>query len=199
MSSKRFKECPTHGWLPKSGFYTLKHKARKKPYYQCKLCTKDYCNSKAGKENRNRLRREWRQKHPEQDLAMDRAKVQKKPEKYKAINKRERDKLRLEVLRHYSGSDIPFCDCCGDSHLEFMALDHKNGGGNKHRRRILKSMGHVGKKVDWLNMYRWARQNNYPDIFRVLCHSCNFSYGAYGYCPHQKERKTNVGHGKGRR
>lgn len=85
--------------------------------------------------------------------------------------------LRLEVLRHYSRSDKPFCDCCKKKILEFLTLDHKNGGGNKFRRE---NPNHRGEKI-----YAWVRRNGYPDGFRVLCQDCNHSYGAYGYCPHK--------------
>ena len=30
----------------------------------------------------------------------------------------------------------------------------------------------------------WAIKHNFPDELRLLCHNCNFSLGAYGYCPH---------------
>ena len=187
MSSKKFKKCSKHGWLPKSDFYssTSKRKGRKKiaTYYYCKLCTKEYCVSKRGKDNRNRLRREWGKNHPEEERMMSRSKYSKKPQQYRAAQKRERQKLRLEVLSHYS-KGTPTCDCCGDTNYEFLALDHIKGGGNKHRKSLGGSSAY--------KVYRFARQNNYPDMFRVLCHNCNFSYGHYGYCPHQKD-KENVG------
>ena len=88
--------------------------------------------------------------------------------------KRIREERRLRVLRHYAGGAIPFCDCCGEDHIEFLSLDHKDGGGTKHRKEI-----GGGSKV-----YAWAEKNNFPTIFRVLCHNCNQSYGAYGWCPH---------------
>ena len=79
--------------------------------------------------------------------------------------------LRLEVLAHYGGK----CACCGENKIEFLALDHINGGGAQHR----KELGLWG-----LPYYRWVRDNQYPDIHRVLCHNCNSSMGSYGYCPH---------------
>lgn len=91
--------------------------------------------------------------------------------------------LRLEALTHYS-SGKPSCECCGEIRIEFLALDHKDGGGNKHRKEI---------KNDGNNIYRWVRRNGFPPIFRVLCHNCNSSYGHYGYCPHQKEHNVRNG------
>jgi hypothetical protein len=91
------------------------------------------------------------------------------------INERNRA-LRVRVLRHYSGGGEPKCACCGATELEFLSLDHVNGGGRQHRKTI---------KIRW---WEWLRKNNYPIGFRVLCHNCNQSIGIYGYCPHQ----TNV-------
>jgi hypothetical protein len=86
------------------------------------------------------------------------------------------------VLEHYSGTP-PHCQCpgCTETHLEFLSIDHINGGGRKHRLSI-------GGGI-----YAWLRKNNYPDGFRVLCHNCNQSRGAYGYCPHEREGNAAVG------
>ncbi|MFA5766518.1 MAG: hypothetical protein WC919_01165 [Candidatus Paceibacterota bacterium] len=83
-------------------------------------------------------------------------------------------KTRLKVLRHYGG-ETPKCACCGESHTEFLSIDHINGGGNKHRKN---------NKI--VSIYAWLYKHKFPDGFRVLCHNCNFSYGLYGYCPHVK-------------
>lgn len=90
-------------------------------------------------------------------------------------NKKHRDayrKIRREVLEHYGHH----CDCCGETREEFLALDHVHGGGNQHRKTITCNSVTV-----------WVYKNNYPEGFRLLCHNCNFSLGAYGYCPHSKE------------
>jgi hypothetical protein len=60
--------------------------------------------------------------------------------------------------------------------MAFLVVDHINGEGNKHRRAI----GRTG-----LSFYRWLRTNGYPPGFRVLCHTCNHAYAAYGACPHE--------------
>lgn len=88
---------------------------------------------------------------------------------------RERNKTRrLKALTHYGG-DPPRCACCGESAFEFLAIDHINGGGGKHRREI---------KNKFPCIIRWLGHHNYPPGFRVLCHNCNCALGHYGYCPH---------------
>jgi hypothetical protein len=56
-----------------------------------------------------------------------------------------------------------------------LCLDHKAGDGATHRKSL--------KKHEGSNISKWSRQNDYPDLFRVLCHNCNQSLGKYGYCP----------------
>ncbi len=82
-------------------------------------------------------------------------------------------KRRDKILEHYGNK----CACCGETQKEFLALDHKNGKGQEHRKQI--GGGSSG-------MYRWVIKNGYPDIFQILCHNCNMALGCLGYCPHQK-------------
>jgi hypothetical protein len=99
------------------------------------------------------------------------------PDKRKEITKRTNTKIRLECLNKYSNNDIK-CSCCGENNIEFMSIDHIDGGGTQQRRDLGGSI------------YQWLRQNNYPDGFRILCHNCNSSLGYYGYCPHEKEKNA---------
>jgi hypothetical protein len=81
--------------------------------------------------------------------------------------------LRKEVLQYYGGIP-PSCACCGETLYEFLSIDHKEGGGSKHRKNLKNR-----------TVYCWLRQQGYPPGFRVLCHNCNQSIGVYGYCPHK--------------
>lgn len=100
----------------------------------------------------------------------------RKEEKEKA--QKRHMKLRTTALTHYGG-DPPQCECCGETQVEFLHLDHKNGDGTKHR-----------AKLKSLNIYRWLKQHAYPNDLglRVLCANCNMAIGAYGYCPHHPQR-----------
>lgn len=84
---------------------------------------------------------------------------------------------RLKVLFHYSNGEMK-CDCCDEDLIEFLTIDHVNGGGTKHR-----------IKIGFGNLYRWLIRNKFPEGYRVLCMNCNFSYGKYGYCPHRTKGK----------
>ena len=87
--------------------------------------------------------------------------------------------LRTAALAAYGG----MCACCGEATVEFLSIDHINGGGAKQRRET----GLRGQ-----SFYRWLRENNWPGDFRVLCHNCNQARGAYGYCPHEREREQTA-------
>lgn len=131
----------------------------------CKTCVVDYNKAwRHGVPKRMAKIREqakqWGQDNREEKLAY-----------MKAYHQR----LRLQVLKHYGGEQ-PTCACCGETTNEFLAVDHTNGGGCQHRKEI----GSSGTAT-----YRGLIRNNFPPGFRVLCHNCNFAYGAYGRCPHQ--------------
>ena len=89
-------------------------------------------------------------------------------------NRYQRDrnrKRRRRVIEHYGGE----CACCGEKTFEFLAVDHINGGGDAHRRKVGSGS----------NMIEWIITSNFPDIFQVLCHNCNQAIGYYGSCPHR--------------
>lgn len=81
------------------------------------------------------------------------------------------DRLRSEVMNAYGG---PRCVCCGETLVEFLTLDHKDGGGNQHRKEVRNQV------------YRWLKLRNFPPGFQVLCMNCNWAKGKYGECPHKR-------------
>lgn len=74
------------------------------------------------------------------------------------------------------------CACCGEACIEFLCIDHINGGGTKERKTGLKGSA----------FYVYLIKNNFPSGHRVLCHNCNFSIGIYGYCPHAGTKINNI-------
>ena len=112
-------------------------------------------------------------------------------------NTERRAGAKEAVLKHYSGSDVPYCVCCGETTYEFLTIDHIDGNGAEHRR----------KNGIWSGSgtHEWLIKNNYPGGFRVLCFNCNSARGFLGYCPHEKQReldnelviaKININHAK---
>lgn len=97
-----------------------------------------------------------------------------------AYGKEYHQKRRRLVLQFYGGN-LPQCACCGERTYEFLALDHINGGGKKHRKELQKA----GFGLSGYSLYSWIKKNDFPEGFQVLCHNCNQAKGYYGICPHK--------------
>lgn len=106
----------------------------------------------------------------------------------RGYSKEYKANLKFTVLAIYSEGQ-PKCACCDETSVEFLTIDHVNNDGAKHRLEI-------GGRRDWGGhmIYSWLIKNGFPEGFRVLCINCNFSYGHFGYCPHQFKEllKPNV-------
>lgn len=99
---------------------------------------------------------------------------------YNEIQKTKKAALRAEILQAYGGR----CACCGEDEPKFLAVDHIQNNGNKHRAEIGRG-----------NYYHWLKKNGFPkDNFQLLCHNCNFSKGAYGACPHKTQTSAKSSH-----
>jgi hypothetical protein len=106
---------------------------------------------------------------------------------HKQYQRRSRDKksvklkqirrnLKTLVIAAYGGR----CECCWETGWEFLSIDHKSGGGNKHREALGGSY----------SFYRWLRDSGFPkDEYQLLCMNCNFAIGKYGRCPHEVARE----------
>jgi hypothetical protein len=91
----------------------------------------------------------------------------------KGCGKAERDKNKKIVIAHYSdGSNS--CKCCGETAIEFLTVDHIEGGGSSHRKQIGTGIIH------------YLLLNNLPQGYQILCFNCNCAKGFFGYCPHEK-------------
>ena len=102
------------------------------------------------------------------------------PEKCRARSTKHRKISRDKVLDHYGHQ----CVCCFESIDDFLAIDHIDGGGNKHRREIGILAGS--------SFYRWLIRNEFPEGFQVLCHNCNMAKSSHGTCPHEKARQDKA-------
>lgn len=89
--------------------------------------------------------------------------------------------LKAEAIAAYGGT----CQCpCGCSvyELEFLTLDHEQGGGRKHRESL-------GAKGSGIAFYSWLKKHGYPkDGLRTMCWNCNCSRGMYGFCPREVQK-----------
>lgn len=145
------------------------------------------------KDRINKARRERRKNDPEYKAKLDiRGKSNYKNNKdnwvrYRLKNKdiinhkcRIRNKsIRMEVLNYYSNGSME-CNCCGEKELDFLSIDHIDGGGYKQRK--IQGVG--------TNLTKWLKTNDYPKGFQVLCMNCNFGKWKKGICPHQIKQEV---------
>jgi hypothetical protein len=90
-------------------------------------------------------------------------------------------KYKEKVLAHYTKDGIIKCFCCGERMIEFLTLDHINGGGSKDKIKT-----GSGQKF-----YRYLIQNNFPPELdlQILCFNCNCGKDRItGICPHRRTR-----------
>jgi hypothetical protein len=118
--------------------------------------------------------RRWNKMHPEYRKAYNRQYYLTHRQEMLEQKKNWTYSRKLEILARYGSC----CQCCGEKNMEFLAIDHIGGGGNKHRRELKINNGS--------GLYMWLIKNNFPSGFRVLCHNCNQALAHYGYCPHRK-------------
>lgn len=80
------------------------------------------------------------------------------------IKNRERERLKFEVLSHYSPNGVLGCcwEGCIVTDIDMLSLDHINDDGNTH-------LDKYGKRMGGTFLYRWAKANGYPDFLQTLC------------------------------
>ena len=103
----------------------------------------------------------------------------KYPDKIRISAKKYRAKKKIKVLTHYSNGLLK-CECCGEKEIQFLTIDHINGGGRKHR---------ISEKV--FSIIDWLIKKNVPVGFAVLCFNCNCAKGHHGICPHKLKISKN--------
>ncbi len=93
-------------------------------------------------------------------------------------DRRDSARLKKECIEHYGGQ----CNCCNESIMQFLTIDHDGGNGNNHRISLFKH------NVGGAHMYRWLKRNNYPSGYSVLCMNCNWAKRYSNICPHELGR-----------
>lgn len=156
-STKRCAHCNIEKLLTEFGAEKRKPDGLKPA---CKPCMVAARRAQYRKHRRKRIAatKQWRKENPGAHIQQART---------------YRKRLRLEVVAAYGGK----CTCCGEATLEFLTLEHVNGGGRKHR----------GNRSS-TNIYREVIKADFPKDYTVLCMNCNFAKGVHGACPHETAR-----------
>lgn len=105
------------------------------------------------------------------------------------VAKARRQRVKLAAFNAYGGAK---CSCCGEKHVEFLTIDHVDGGGAEHRRTLASELGWKASSTGMTgyHFYSWLAKQGFPPGFQVLCFNCNFSLGHFGYCPHSQAKKA---------
>lgn len=126
---KRCTECGEE--KPVTAFYRNK-RTKSGLCPACKACMKD------------RVRR-WRAANPEKARAQAaraaaRLRERRGPTAVRDYGREVRRRLRAEALAAYATGGVPMCTCCGETHIEFLHIDHIAGDGGAHRRSLTTSI-----------------------------------------------------------
>lgn len=124
-------------------------------------------------EERYKKHREWVVANKARAAAWRKEWNRLNPDKVETIRLNHKNKLKKEVIAAYGG----VCACCEEDILNFLTIDHIDGGGNAHRRELKNNGGG--------SFYSYLRKNGWPEGYQVLCFNCNMSKGFLGTCPHQ--------------
>lgn len=94
--------------------------------------------------------------------------------------KRECASLKLEMIRELGGK----CACCGESHPQFLTLEHINGRvafyGRKYGKAAHRIQSNTYVEIRKAKNSGWDRTQ-----YELLCMNCNHARGHYGQCPHR--------------
>lgn len=118
------------------------------------------------------------QNHKDEILVRIRAWASANKDRKRVAASKLRREIKREVLGHYAGGD-PKCVCCGETILEFLTIDHLNGGGSRQREQL-------NCRRNTISFFRWLRKNGYPSGYQTLCMNCNSAKSWWGECPHKR-------------
>jgi hypothetical protein len=98
--------------------------------------------------------------------------------RWSEMNRLNQRKRRERYIVGYGGK----CECCGESRIEFLQVDHTGGGGTKERA----AAGNGSR------LMRHKIKEGFPAGMRVLCCNCHQAIGLYGVCPHSHGHLSRI-------
>jgi len=126
---------------------------------------KRYAQSEKGKAKRREWAQQWRAKHRQQSREYAKKYRQQNLARVREQKQQSGQKLRLQVLTHYSQGTLK-CARCGFADLRALCIDHIDGHAYMWRK------AHTGG-ASGSRLYQWLKGHEYPQGFQVLCLNCN--------------------------
>lgn len=127
-----------------------------------------------GKRARQRISARYYERHRRRLLAVQKRRRVSDPQFAARVSRADRtyvQKLKDQIF-YVLGMK---CACCGETTPAFLTLDHINGGGTQHRKKV------GGNKAMYMEI---IREGVSKKKYRTLCMNCNFAIGHGGKCPH---------------
>lgn len=121
------------------------------------------------KDNRKDYMKKYREKNRDRIRELSRTWFVNNKERNKELNVEERDRLKLDVFKHYAVGGKIRCSVCGFEDIRALTIDHIKNNGAEERRKLFGDRLYAGT-----TFYRWLRKNNYPENgYQILCFNCN--------------------------
>jgi hypothetical protein len=129
----------------------------------CKVCQSEKRRAyyKDNKDKEYETLKSWRSRNQEKHRATNKKWRENNPEKYEAHWRRHNKEYKLRVLLKVGNGEIR-CLNCGCDRIEFLEVNHKNGGGAKE-------VKHNNKKFYSLIL---SGERDIEDL-EILCKPCN--------------------------
>jgi len=122
---------------------------------------------------------------------------------YKAKEASRVQRTRLNALsmlsNHMSMSNVPCCNCCGETGTDFLDIDHIQGKKVMDNIPELTNLGY-SSTFTLPKLIKWLKSNEYlkdldTDYFQVLCKNCNGAKAMpknKNICPHKHKEDHAV-------
>lgn len=174
MSVRRPKTkiCTRCGLRKKLGDFSPRKDGKYGRHAWCRACRRGDWNSRAAEINSARRSdySQWDEKRRKRQRAATKRYRENNRERLLQRHREHHREMRNEVIQRYGGA----CACCGETRIEFLVIDHVEGGGHKERQAI--GTNGVYRKL--------SKAEGTLKGYRVLCYNCNCALAFCGYCPH---------------
>jgi hypothetical protein len=162
----------------------VEQKTRRKRYIELGLCmtcgkenNTEFNNCLECSKKMNERTSNWRKNNPIRNKEIHNKSYWKNHETILEHARWYARNLWLECIYNYSYGTM-ICNCCGEPIIYFLTIDHINGGGCKHRKKV----------GEGITFYHWLIDNGFPEGYQVLCYNCNCGRAKNGnICPHKQK------------
>jgi len=89
-------------------------------------------------------------------------------------------KLKIEAMSRVCGNETIKCNCCDETEIKFLCIDHVNNDGKEDRKKY---------RTDQLYA-KIKKMRSRLKMYQVLCYNCNMAKAFFRICPHYEFREN---------